>query len=150
MTQYKETNFYLEPCGNVYKLTNEGLVKIGWENGRNYIHITTPDRKSMKVHRMIAETFIPNPKGLPHINHINGIRNDNRVENLEWVSPSSNQKHAYRTGLRKTKLTLEDVKNIRVRIKNGEKQSVLAEEYNIGRSHISNIVNEKRYEPESN
>lgn len=150
MTQYKETNFFVEPSGNVYKMTEKGLVKIGWKNGRNYIHITTADRKSMKVHRMVAELFIPNPKNYPHINHKNGITTDNRIENLEWVNPSQNQKHAYRSGLRKTKLNLKDVSEIRERVSKGEKQFQLAKEYNIGRSHISNIVNYKRYDAENN
>lgn len=54
------------------------------------------------VHRIIAETFIPNPANLPQINHINGIKTDNRVANLEWVSVSGNQLHSYRMGLSKS------------------------------------------------
>ena len=101
MRQYKDTHFYLEPTGQTYKLTKNGLKKIGWKNGRDYVHVTTLDRKSIKVHRMIAELFIPNPNNFPHINHINGVKDDNRVENLEWITPGDNQRHAYKIGLRK-------------------------------------------------
>lgn len=148
MTQYRGTNFFVEPTGNVYKMTEKGLVKIGWKNSRNYIHITTADRKSMKVHRMVAELFIPNPKNYPHINHKNGITTDNRIENLEWVNPSQNQKHAYRIGLRKSKLSHEDRIEIIERIKKGEKQNILSKEYNITEGTVSKML--KQYVAENN
>lgn len=49
--------------------------------------------KSVLMHRIIAETFIPNPENKPYINHINGDRSDNRVENLEWCTERENVSH---------------------------------------------------------
>jgi hypothetical protein len=56
-------------------------------------------RKTLKVHRVIAQTFLPNTDNKPCVNHKNGVRNDNRLENLEWVTYSENSKHAIETGL---------------------------------------------------
>ena len=52
-----------------------------------------------KLHRLVAAAWMENPDNLPEINHINGDKYDNRVENLEWCTHSENMKHAYRTGI---------------------------------------------------
>lgn len=65
-------------------------------------------RKSFKVHRLVAIAFIPNPDNKPEVNHIDGNKINNNIDNLEWVTSSENSVHAYETGLNSNKKDLDE------------------------------------------
>lgn len=89
------------PWGGIAPV-NERIRKFGKSLGYQNITLSKNGvNERIRVHKLVAMTFIPNPRGCTQINHKNGDKHDNRVENLEWVTPSENQRHAIETGLRK-------------------------------------------------
>lgn len=75
------------------------LCKSTYKEGYNYVVLSKgPAVKKFKIHRLIAIHFIPNPNNYPIINHINAVRDDNRIENIEWCTHSHNLKHKFKLG----------------------------------------------------
>ena len=72
-------------------------------------------RHAKFVHRLVADAFLNNPLSKPEVNHLNGIKTDNRLENLEWVTHSENIQHAFDNGLCKplTKVVIDDIQQFR-------------------------------------
>ena len=110
--------------------------------------------KGKRVHHLILEAFVgPRPEG-KQTNHINGIKSDNRLVNLEWVTPQQNVRHSFdKLGhkalcgiqLTQSKLTENDVLQIREWASFRWKQAMLAQAWNITAQTISHIVNRKTW-----
>jgi len=77
------------------------ILKQWVRNGYNAVCLRNNNKKFLSIHRLIAMAFIHNPNNLPCINHINGVRNDNRIENLEWCTHKQNSQHSWDIGLQK-------------------------------------------------
>lgn len=99
--QWKEIEHYeyLYQVSNRGRIRNsKGLILSLQKDKNGYSHCTLyrgKIAKTVRIHRIVAIAFIPNMENKPQVNHINGIRTDNNIENLEWVTNSENQLHAF-------------------------------------------------------
>ena len=135
-------------------------IRKARKNKNGYLQLNFPRNDgsgkadTILVHRLIARTFIPNPLNLPEVNHKDGNKQNNNVENLEWCTCSENGKHSYKMGLShahkgeyhpQAKLTNEQEKQIKQFYKDGKSQQKLADFFNVSQITISRIIRGKRY-----
>jgi hypothetical protein len=115
--------------------------------GYKYIVLSkNKDKKTFAIHRLVALCFIDNDKNKPCVNHINGVKTNNFVHNLEWCTYSENINHALKIGLRKdvsenhwnNKLSKKDVVDIK-KLLGKETQKEIAKRFKINQSTVSDI-----------
>lgn len=151
--------YHIGDCGSVFStIRSTRFLKWTFDpNGYPYVSlmaigVSEPTR--FHVHILVATAFIPNPSGLPTVNHINGIKHDANSTNLEWASYQDQQDHALRSGLNSSfgethyasKLTWDDVDQIRQLAADGVLHRDIAVRFGCGRKNITKIVNHQRWE----
>lgn len=144
-------NYCISKNGNVYSYyTNKILKQRNNKKGYPSVYLTINGKGVSKVvHRLVAKTFIPNPYNLPQVNHIDGNKENNSVENLEWCTNEYNMRHSWEMGLRKplkgdeigtSKLLEHEVTEIYESEENSYK---LSKKYNISTSSVNLIRSDK-------
>ena len=149
-------NYLVSSLGNV-KTINGKLKKVVYDskNYYGYVELWKNNKgKKFRIHRLVAETFIPNTLGKEQVNHIDGDKKNNCVSNLEWVTPKENIRHAIENDLSSikygsknlaSKLKEEDVKYIRENAGINKSVKELSEIYNVSTTTIYNIINYKKW-----
>lgn len=147
-------NYVVFKTGEIYNLYGKEIS--GHIDRCGYKEVML-NNKQCRVHRIVAETFIPNPDNKKCVNHIDGNKLNNCFNNLEWVTHSENTLHAYRIGLEKKylgenhplhKLTQKEVEYIkRVYIKRNKQYGAvpLSKRFNVDRTTIYDIVNNRTW-----
>ena len=91
-----EGRYRISDHGRVFSVKLGGVLKPSNSNG---YQVCTHNGKHKRIHRLVLEAFVPNPSNHPICNHIDGVKNNNHVSNLEWCTYSHNLLHAFRNGL---------------------------------------------------
>ena len=137
-----------------YTAKGQTMKIKNFKSGYEYVTLasTTINKgknKKFLIHRLVAMAFIPNPENKPFVNHIDGIKNNNRVENLEWVTRVENAQHAVKNGLYNhvvgeasgtAKLTEKQVLEILDNYDGSETLQVIANRYTVCVERISRIL----------
>ena len=115
----------------------DGYLRVNlWKDGKSY---------NYTVHRLVARHFIPNPENKTCVNHINSIRDDNNVDNLEWVTVKENNEHAFKYGKRK----YSSIEHMRYMSDMKEKRLKPVEMYDLNYNLINIFKNSKEVSDET-
>lgn len=144
-----EGKYEVSTLGNVRR--NGKLLKQLTNRQRGDYKIVGLCGKKHKVHRLVGITFIANTENKPEINHINGLKWDNRIENLEWVTRKENVQHAVKTGLMggkelklNQKFSSDIINEIKKLIDNKIKYRIISEKYNVSTGYITQLKKNNR------
>ena len=141
--------------GKVYSLRGSKPFKLKYQKdiSGNYDRVCIGENHYL-VHRLVAMTYIPNPDNLPQVNHKDGNKVNNFVENLEWVTVGDNQRHAYTTGLKnhpkgilngRQELEESEVLYIYDKLLQGTDRETLAIQFDVSATQIGRIKDKSQW-----
>lgn len=153
----KYTKYYITEKGEFYSFCayqRKGKMekrKVSLNKKRGYVYART-NSGNYQVHRLVASAFIDNPESKYTINHKNGIKTDNRVENLEWATMKENVEHSIKNGTTKQmrknegniKYTNNQCKHVIKRVKSGMKYKEAGKIYNMPYSTVAHLARGSR------
>lgn len=94
-----ENRYKISNQGQIFSFRKNGILTPENKNGYQFLRVEEKGKRiRIAIHRLVAIHFIPNPDNKPQINHINSIKNDNRLENLEWCTAKENIQHSVKAG----------------------------------------------------
>lgn len=137
----KKSRYIIRSNGDVFN-KEKSIVMAGGKDSDDYhiVSLSMNGKKfTKKIHRLVAEAFIPNPNNLPEVNHLDGNKWNNNLSNLEWSNTYDNVHHACKTNLRKSTLKEEDVIKICELLESGKRISGISRLMNLNSSLISRI-----------
>lgn len=143
-------NYFVTREGRIFSnYSNKWLKPDINQDGYSMVRLYKNKKsKAISIHRLVAQTFVLNPNNKLEVNHINEIKSDNRIENLEWCTRSENELHNSKNGGEKnprSKLTVEQIKEIREnhrKTKYGDKPYL---KYGIGKTQYYRIINKEHW-----
>lgn len=151
--------YFISACGRIWSthVSRELSVFRNIPGEDSYMRVGLLHNGKQKIrllHRLLAETFIPNPEMLPIINHRNGVKHDNRLSNIEWSTHTLNIRHAVKERLNvarrgmfshAAKLSPKDVQKIKGLLLEGVSQQKIADAFGVSRGCVLGIYTGKTW-----
>lgn len=139
-------NYLISKDGRVWS-NKKNIFINSWIGSNGYVNVTIYNngcKKNKSLHRLIAKAFIENKENKPEVNHINGIKTDNRLENLEWCTSSENKSHAFKIGISKVSEKAKNLTIQRNRLRSGADNKLSKKVIDTSSGKIYNSISEVR------
>lgn len=146
-----EGRYSITPDGKVYSWYGNKFMKL-WLSDRGYLKVQLRQpRRNFRVHRLVAQAYLPNPRNAPKIDHKNGNPTDNRVENLRWCTDKENVHYAIKAGkmicIKQRLLKPHDIYRIKELRSEGKGATQISRELNLSYHAVRDFLRGRNYKP---
>jgi hypothetical protein len=141
-----ENAYYVSDLGKVYSLISNKVLKQKTRFGYQLVELYKSGKsRTQFVHRLVSVAFLFKKEGREFINHIDGNKQNNNVSNLEWCTTQENNIHAFKNGLQKSKLSKEQIEEIRAKSPKRKEITDLAKKFSVHRSTVRDVAKNKSW-----